>query len=331
MATREQKQELVETLKFTPVTYSVQVSGYGGEIVMGRVNNAVVDFFRKNRVDLEEYASSWGEPGDEGYIDVPELFQPFPQGSWYDCDNIEHCSGAEFGGAWITVYDENGSAVWEQELGYDLEEQGCQLECFCEEEVYNHVSDKEAVFVGQNFEKGTFFEADLYLQQPFDPAKFKFTYSDIAGWSVLNVVEYDGEELDGSDAYSTNGKSSSYEFFYRTADGDIETYNRPEDDNEDVPVLEGEEEWASKAIDDDLSNESVSSFSTLVQALADARNNDWNSTEIRPPVKGEYEVKFVEGTWPLGDVRTAEWTGRSWKENGKKAPDMLGWREVEEN
>ena len=201
--TKKQKQELIDKLKFTPCTYQVIIGGYGGEIVMGRVNNAVVDYFRKNRIDLEEYASSWGEPGDDDYIEVPEDMQPFSQGNWYDCDNIEHCSGAEFGGAYITVYDENGSAVWEKELSYDLEEFGCRLECFCEEEVQNYVSDTEAVFVGQNFEKGTFFEADLELTEPFDPAKFKFTYSDIAGWSVLNVVEYADEELDGSNGYST--------------------------------------------------------------------------------------------------------------------------------
>ena len=328
MATKKQKEELIKVLKFTPVTYTVNVGGYGGEMVMGRINNAVVDFFKTNRIDLEEYASSWGEPGDEGYIDVPELFQPFPQGSWYDCDNIEHCSGAEFGGAWISVVDENGNEVWQEELGYNLEELGCEIECFCCEEVEDHVSDKEAVFVGQNFEKGTFFDAEFELRAPFDPAKFKFTYSELAGWPVLNVVEYDGEELDGSGGYSTTGKSSSYEFFYKTADGDVERYNTPEDDDDDVPVLEGEEEWASKAIDTE--NIENPSFFELAKALTNREAEGWNTTDVKPPAKGEYEVKFVKGVWPLGDVRPAEWTGRSWKENGKKAPEMIGWREIDE-
>ena len=230
MATTEQKEELIEVLKFTPVTYRVSVHGYGGEIVMGRVNNAVVEFFKENRINLEEYASSWGEPGEEGYIDVPELFQPFAQGSWYDCDNIEHCSGAEFGGSWLLVEDENGEVVLEVELGHNLEELGCEIECFCCEEVEDHVNDKEAVFVGQNFEKGAFFLADFELRAPFDPAKFKFAYSELAGWPVLNTIEYAGEELDGSDGYNSTGKSSSYEFFYKNPDGEFETYNVPEDE-----------------------------------------------------------------------------------------------------
>lgn len=318
MATKQQKQELVETLKFTPVTYQVIINGYGGEIVMGKVDRKIVDYFKENNIDLDEYASSWGEPGDDDYIEVPEDMQPFGQGNWYDCDNIEHNSGAEFGGAWITVYDENGIAVWEQELNHALEDQGCEIECFCCEEVEDYLDKDTAVFVGQNFEKGCFFEADLDLKQPFDPAKFKFTYSELAGWPVLNVVEYDSEELDGSNGYSTTGKSASYEFF--TLD---------EESDEDIPVLEGEEEWASKAID--TSNIENPSFFELAQALNKAKDQGWNDADVKPLIKGDYEVKFVQGAWPLGDVRTATWTGRSWRENGKRAPDMIGWREVEED
>ena len=37
MATQEEKQELIDTLKFTPRTYTVAMYGYGGEVVMGKV------------------------------------------------------------------------------------------------------------------------------------------------------------------------------------------------------------------------------------------------------------------------------------------------------
>lgn len=262
MATKKQKEELVEILKFTPVTYTVTIGGYGGEIVMGRVDRKIVDYFEENGIDLEEYATSWGEPGDDDYIEVPEDMQPFSQGSWYDCDNIEHCSGAEFGGAYITVTDEKGNTVWEKDLGHNLEDEGCEIECFCSEDIEDYVDAETAVFVGQNFEKGTFFDARLELRAPFDPAKFKFTYSDIANWAILNAVEYGGEELEGSDGYSTTGKSSSYEFF--TSDEESASLE------EDVPVLEGEEEWASKAIDEST-NMGLNAFQALAQALTDSK------------------------------------------------------------
>lgn len=228
MATKKQKAELIEKIKFTPCTYTVRVHGYGGEMVMGKVNNAVVEFFKENNISLSEYATSWAEEGEEGYIEVPELFQPFSQSNWYDCDSIEHCSGAEFGGSWLTVEDENGNEVLQVELGSGLEELGCEVECFCTEDVEDHTNEKEAVFVGQSFEKGQFFEAGLELTQAFDITKFKFMYSELSGWSVLNSIEYDGEELDGSDGYSTTGKSSSFTFYYQNDDGDVESYEEPE-------------------------------------------------------------------------------------------------------
>lgn len=224
MASKKQKEELIETLKFTPRTYTVTVHGYGGEMVMGRIDAKIAAYFKDNGISLSEYASCWSEPGDDDYIEVPEELQPFSAGSWYDCDNIEHCSGAEFGGAWITVEDENGEEVWQAELNGALEDLGCEIECFCTEDIEDHCDRDNAVFVGQNFEKGRFFAADLDLTQPFDPAKFKFVYSELAGWSILNMVEYAGEELDGQDGYDTTGKSSSYAFHTLGDDGEFESY-----------------------------------------------------------------------------------------------------------
>lgn len=224
MATKKQKEELIATLKFTPRTYTVTVHGYGGEMAMGKIDPKIAEYFKDNGISLSDYASSWGEPGDEDYIDLPEELQPFTQGSWYDCDNIEHCSGAEFGGSWVTVEDENGNEVWQAETGSALEDQGCEVACFCTEDIEDYCDRDNAVFVGQNFEKGRFFCGELNLKQPFDPAKFKFTYSELAGWSILNAIEYDGEEIDGTDGYDTTGKSSSYVFYTLENDGEIESY-----------------------------------------------------------------------------------------------------------
>jgi hypothetical protein len=318
--TKEQKEQLVQTLKFTPRTYQVTISGYGGEIAMGRVDPKTVAYFKKNKINLDDYATSWGEPGDDDYLGVPEKLEPFTQGSWYDCDNIEHNSGAEFGGAWLTINDEEGNEIFQQELNFDIEELGCEIECFCEEEIGEYCTTDSAVFVGQSFEKGCFFEGDLHLTEPFDIAKFKFTYSDIAGWPILNIVEYAGEELDGSNGYSTTGKSMSFNFYYRDNLGELHEYCTPDDSNNEDdfdPVAE---------LDKIVEEHDISAFQELANALAER----WNDVNEKPPVKGEYEVKFAKGVWPLGDVRTAEWTGRSWKENGKKAPEMLGWREVDE-
>jgi hypothetical protein len=46
MATKEEKQELMDILKFTPCTYTIQMWGYGGEYVMGTVERKIYDYFK---------------------------------------------------------------------------------------------------------------------------------------------------------------------------------------------------------------------------------------------------------------------------------------------
>ena len=293
--TAQQKEELVQTLKFTPRTYQVIISGYGGEIAMGKVDPKTVAYFRKHFIDVENYAYNYADDeDDDAYVAVPEELRPFSQGNWYECDNIEHNSGAEFAGSWITVYDENGETVLEKELGFDLEDDGCEIECFCEENIDEYVNDKTAVFVGQNFEKGTFFDAELELTEPFDISKFRFVYSEIAGWKILNCVEYNGEDLEGSDGYSTTGKSSSFSFYYQDANGETAEYNTPE-----YPAhQEGPSYWA----------------------------DDWEKVEFKfgkrnsPKIKGYYECVWKSWGTSYGKLF---WDGENWIEYEYGKPTVV--------
>ena len=56
MATQEEQQQLIDTLKFTPRTYRISMWGYGGERVMGTVDPKIYDYFRHRRLDLSDYA-----------------------------------------------------------------------------------------------------------------------------------------------------------------------------------------------------------------------------------------------------------------------------------
>jgi len=204
MATNEQKEQLVQILKFTPRTYRIEMSGYGGEVVLGRVDRKVYDYFQKNKIDIEEYARSWEE------TTIPENLQPFNPGSWYDCDDIAHECGVEMSDlCYVRVYDEHGEQVWEHCLDpTDLEDSEIETEVFSEDYM-DFQPEGTVVFYGQNFEKGLFFGGDLHLTEPFDPANLKFIYSDIEGWCVCNTIEYNGESIDSED-YNTTGKSSTY-------------------------------------------------------------------------------------------------------------------------
>jgi hypothetical protein len=91
MATKKQKEELMQTLKFTPIRARILIQGYGGECYIGSVPREMYEFFKSKQIDIAQYASNWD---DDMFSDVPEDMRPFSPGSPYDCDNLFHASGA---------------------------------------------------------------------------------------------------------------------------------------------------------------------------------------------------------------------------------------------
>lgn len=210
MATKEEKQDLIDILKFTPCTYSVQMWGYGGEYVMGTVDRKIYDYFKHRRLSVSDYA--W----DSDYADdnnIPEEMQPFPPGSWYECDNMGHVSGVDRNSGTLQVCNENGETVYEISLE-DID--GCSddsPEISCCDEVW--IDSKEpgtVVFVGVSTEKGTFYEAEINLTQPFDSSKLCINYDEIDGNEIINMLTYNGEDIDNNGG-GTNGKSSDFGFY----------------------------------------------------------------------------------------------------------------------
>jgi len=209
MATKAQKEELIEALKAERKKFEIHLSGYGGEIVLGRITREQYEFWR-NREDLDEHAHDW-----DNELEIPEDMKLCSDGSWYELDDLCHENGCEFSNCcWVTVYDEDNHEVFTCPLDYDeLEEKGVFVEGMVNDE-YRVAwdSDSEHYFLGQNFEKGTFqtYEVEDYK---FDPAKLNFRVNDIEGWCLVTGVSYQSEELDDTGGYSTTGKSSEYRVY----------------------------------------------------------------------------------------------------------------------
>jgi hypothetical protein len=280
MASRKQKEHLMQTLRFTPRNITISLSGYGGEIVMGTVDPAAARYWRA-RDDFEEYATSWDD--DEGnFADVPEEFRFIRDGSWYECDDLAHSCGVEMSaGCWLNITDDlTGETVMEIELDpITLKSAGIEAEEFESVEVGGIPG--RAVFVGQNFEKGLFFQTEVEITEPFDPARLKFGFSTYDGWRVCNSLSYRDEELDGQDAYSTTGKSSSYELYTQDVD----------EADPVVEVLEGEETWAQRVIDE-------------------SDIGPWHATEDHDPVHvGYYDCRVLSTVWP---EQRLLWNGSDW-------------------
>ena len=231
--TNSEHDKLIETLKFTPRTYKIRLWGYGGEHVMGTVDRKIYDYFRRRRLDLNEYA--W----DSDYADeqnIPEEMYPFYPGSWHDCDDMGHCWGVDRSAGTLQVEDENGDTVFEKSLedisGFGEDDENPEPEWHGGDEIW--IDAKPAgtvVFIGTSSEKGTFFEGDIPLTMPFNPGKIALVYDEIDGNEIITGVKYDDEDIDnwGGD---TSGKSSDFGLYIagsQQATGKWEKYTNMDD------------------------------------------------------------------------------------------------------
>jgi hypothetical protein len=281
MATEQEKQELIEVLKFTPRTYKVRLWGYGGEYVMGTVDRKVYDYFRERRLDVEEFA--WGYDYAEEN-NIPEDMLPFEPGNWHDCDNIGHSWGVDRSCGTIQVDDENGNTVYEKQLedisGYD--EENPEPEWSCGDEIW--IDSQPAgtvVFIGVSSEKGTFFEADLELKMPFSADKLCLNYDEIDGNEIITSVYYDEEDLmnNGGD---TNGKSSDFGFYIAGSQKDGGKYERYK--NIDDIQYELSEWFSGKNIPERAGKYNVKTKEGhSYQAMWNGEywHNDWNDEKLK--------------------------------------------------
>ena len=207
MATKKQKEELMEILKFTPCTYKITMWGYGGEYVMGTVDRKIYDYFKHRRLDLSDFAwdSDYAEENN-----IPEDMWPFPPGSWYECDDMGHVHGVDRDSGTLQIDDNHNNTIIERSLE-SLD--GCDIELSCGDEVWVDSKDPgTVVFVGTSGEKGTFFDGEINLTAPFNQEKLTICYDDFDGNDVVCSVQYDGEDIENWGA-NTNGKSSDFGFY----------------------------------------------------------------------------------------------------------------------
>jgi len=225
MATIEEKEKLIEVLKFTPREYTVRLWGYGGEHVMGTVKREVYDYFRQHRLSVPDCA--WGSDDPVNYEDLPEDMMPFTPGSYYDCSDVGQAYGVDRDSGTLQIEDENGQVVYERSLAH-LD--GCDVMLSTDEEVWiDSQPPGTVVFYGYTSDKGEFFEGKIELRAPFDPEKLCLNICEIDATEIVTSVYYDDEEVENYGG-STNGKGSDFAFYIAGSNkGDGRGYERYRD------------------------------------------------------------------------------------------------------
>jgi hypothetical protein len=271
-STIAEQEKLLEVLKFTPRTYKIQLWGYGGEYIMGTVDRKIYDYFRYRRLDLSDYA--WDSDYADDH-DIPEEMQPFPAGSYYDCDDMCHEHGVDRNAGTLQIMDENEEVVYEKRLedisGMGADGDEPEPEWGGGEEYWIGMKPVgTVVFFGISNEKGTFFEGNIELKQPFDVSKLTLSYDEIDGNDIINRVEYDGEQIENWGA-DTSGKSSEFGFY----------------------LVKDSNTWEKYSTMDDITY-------TMT---------DWFPKKVKPVREGIYMIR-VPGK--SGYTHQARWTGSRW-------------------
>jgi hypothetical protein len=204
MATSEEKHELVKRLKFNPTVYTLELTGSGAEVVIGKANEDAYEFFEEQaEMSLVDYATDFDE---ESVSAVPEDAQIFQPGEFYDCDHFFHETGVWLD-SWsrVRVFDQNNETIWESDLDETLlKNQGVTIEIFSKIKIKD--IKYPYVFYGEQGESGEFFAWDFPVNEPFDPTKLTLTVEDVDGIMLCNYGKYgDYEFEDGMDSYSTAG------------------------------------------------------------------------------------------------------------------------------
>ena len=318
MATQEEQQQLIDTLKFTPRTYKVSMWGYGGEKVMGTVDQEAWDYCMNNQVDLSDIA--WNSDAAEDLeLDADKL--PFPPGSWYECDSMGHISGVSRDSGTIQIEDENGNVIFEKELGAC---DGCDgsPELSCSDEVW--VGSRKAgeiVFVGNSNEKGTFFEGEIALTAPFEIEKLCLCYDDFDGEDIVGGLMYNGEDIDNWGG-STDGKSSDFNMVRLIDDeGNFERYEPEEKDWGHPEYGTSPSNWEKspefkfkthQPVYSGYYNAVWSNFGTTYGSLY------WNGKEFGEWEYGKFKPQSGVVTWSGYNWDTTDWTNQP-----TEPPDLI--------
>lgn len=282
-------EKLIEILKFDPCTYKIRLWGYGGEYLMGTVDRKIYDYFKRRRLDLNEYAwdSDYAEDNN-----IPEDMQPFYPGQWHDCDDMGHCWGVDRSAGTLQVEDQNGNVVYEKNLedisGMGIDEENpenSEPEWHGGDEIWIDMKDPgTVVFIGTSSEKGTFFEGDIELRTPFNPGKIALKYDEIDGNEVVTGISYEDDDIEnyGGD---TNGKSSDFGFYIAGSnkfDGKGYEKYRTMDDIE-YPMTD----WFPKKIKPfreglyNVKTAGKNSYTYQAKWTGDKWTSSWNDEEIK--------------------------------------------------
>jgi hypothetical protein len=227
MASLEDQQKTVDTIKHGKRTYNIHLGGYGGEMVYGKINKTQYEFWANTDLTLLDYVLDRGDSeeqaGDSEWANVPKDAH-FPEVEWYELDDIEHVNGCAQSECWVNVTSTNSdgeeSEVFEGRLTEFEEKFGVQCQNTIEFDLDEH-ADKDGhnyVFYGMSVEKGSFNNFEF---ESLTPPQWNLLRFDACGYpngdtfiENFRFVKPDNEDDENIEVWDQGGDSSTGKGMY---------------------------------------------------------------------------------------------------------------------
>lgn len=174
--------------------YRIEITGCGGEALIGKVNREFYNRFIDDSLDIADYV--WNEDFfiENKDVDIPKDIRSFEPGEWAEYAYVSHEYGVPVDSLYLTVtqsdeviLDNVGSSV--------LSNMGATFESTEEFFTDEFLDDGDTYIAIQLQEKGLFqsyeFEADS-----FNPNRLTFQMNSVDGWDLVTRVSYNDQELE---------------------------------------------------------------------------------------------------------------------------------------
>jgi hypothetical protein len=236
MATKKEKKQLIDKIKYGNKKYKFSISRYGGETVMGTITREQYEYWKDRDDELQEYLMGFDREEYERENHVPD--EARFTADWYEQDNIEHvCGGEVSDGNFLHIeeFDQDGNTIkdWEPiALGAESRKKhGIKTNDYQQFDADHDSVIDRCYFYGQAFNKGGWYNEELVeLPGELNLNKITLNCSDVEGWLICSSISYEG--LDQEIHLTEDSTGSSQTCCVREGWQKSDVVAAKEDDNE---------------------------------------------------------------------------------------------------
>lgn len=207
MATKKQKQQLIDRIKHGIRRYRFSIQRYGGETVVGTITPYQYHYWKNRQQELTDYLMGYERDSYATEHNIPE--EARFERDWHDIDNVAHTCGAPIeSGNFLHIdeFDQDGNAI-RDEKGHFVFREPIELSNDNIQKLGIQYADQECIDVDHESLKNQYYlwgstsnkggwtvDEDIEIEGDLDFTQLKLHYKQIEGSDICHAISYaDGE------------------------------------------------------------------------------------------------------------------------------------------